>query len=410
MAVQTRRSSRLAVADDVVRTTPPKMSNGVSSRRNAEKKKNMRSKGKMDRQPTDTPDFTIGQLRKAIPAHCFERSLARSFSYLILDLAMIAMLYMGSTKIDDVSTNPLVTYGVCWPLYWFFQGAVSTGVWVLAHECGHQAFSKYQWVNDGVGLVFHSLLLVPYYAWKHSHRRHHSNTGSVAKDEVFVPKVKEEGREGFDWEQFGIFRLVKLAGALLLGWPMYLWFNVKSRPYPGYAWVNHFDPWSPIFSKRERIEIVISDAALVAVTCGLYAAGSTWGWMWLLKTYGIPYLCVNFWLVMITLLQHTHPALPHYTDSEWDWLRGALATVDRNYGWLLNMLHHHIADTHVTHHLFSQMPHYHAQEATEAIKPILGEYYQKDDRFIFKALWEDYSACRYVSPDVVGSGILWQRA
>lgn len=411
MAVQTRRSSRLAVADDV-KTTPPKTHGSISRRKVSTKDTNTtRSMEKtgMERQPTDTPDFTIGQLRKSIPAHCFERSVARSFSYLFVDLTMIALLYIGSTKIDGMSTNPLVTYGVCWPLYWFFQGAVSTGVWVLAHECGHQAFSKYQWVNDGVGLVFHSLLLVPYYSWKHSHRRHHSNTGSVAKDEVFVPKVMEMEREGFDWEQFGIFRLVKLVGALLLGWPMYLWFNVKSRPYPGHAWVNHFDPWSPIFSKRERVEIAVSDAALVGVTYGLYVAGSTWGWMWLLKTYGIPYLLVNFWLVMITLLQHTHPSLPHYTDSEWDWLRGALATVDRNYGWLLNTLHHHIADTHVTHHLFSQMPHYHAQEATEAIKPILGKYYQKDDRFIFKALWEDYSACRYVAPDVVGGGILWQR-
>lgn len=32
---------------------------------------------------------------------------------------------------------------------------------------------------------------------------------------------------------------------------------------------------------------------------------------------------------MITYLQHTHPNLPHYLDKEWDWLRGALATVDR---------------------------------------------------------------------------------
>ena len=83
-----------------------------------------------------------------------------------------------------------------------------------------QAFSKYQAVNDGLGLVVHSCLLVPYYSWcatdgdglgfrhaacctqenaafwtlrpqrcfqvhrKHSHRRHHSNTGNVAKDEV----------------------------------------------------------------------------------------------------------------------------------------------------------------------------------------------------------------------------------
>ena len=45
------------------------------------------------------------------------------------------------------------------------QGAVCTGIWVIAHECGHQAFSKYQLVNDSVGLVMHSCLLVPYFSW-----------------------------------------------------------------------------------------------------------------------------------------------------------------------------------------------------------------------------------------------------
>ena len=42
---------------------------------------------------------------------------------------------------------------------------MATGVWVIAHECGHQAFSKWQSVNDAVGLVLHSALLVPYYSW-----------------------------------------------------------------------------------------------------------------------------------------------------------------------------------------------------------------------------------------------------
>ena len=63
---------------------------------------------------------------------------------------------------------------------------------------------------------------------------------------------------------------------------------------------------------------------------------------------------------MITLLQHTHPALPHYADKDWEWLRGALSTVDRSYG-PLDYVFHHIADTHVAHHLFSTMPHYHAK-------------------------------------------------
>ena len=34
----------------------------------------------------------------------------------------------------------------------------------MAHNAV-QAFSKYQAVNDSVGLVVHSCLLVPYYSW-----------------------------------------------------------------------------------------------------------------------------------------------------------------------------------------------------------------------------------------------------
>jgi fatty acid desaturase len=34
---------------------------------------------------------------------------------------------------------------------------------------------------------------------------------------------------------------------------------------------------------------------------------SALGWAWLVKTYVVPYLIVNFWLVTITMLQHTHP-------------------------------------------------------------------------------------------------------
>lgn len=317
-------------------------------------------------------------------------------------------MYFASTFIDDAPIPSAVRWAL-WATYWYFQGAIATGVWVIGHECGHQAFSESQAINDGVGLIFHSLLLVPYYSWKHSHRRHHSNTNSIAKDEVFVPKDRPLPTEEPEYfEQNGIVRLLRLLISITLGWPLYLLCNVASRPYPKNQWVSHFDPWSPIFCKRERLEVAISDAALIAVVNGLAAAGNTWGWGWLIKSYVIPYLIVNFWLVTITMLQHTHPSLPHYNDKEWSWLRGALATVDRDYGWFLNTVQHHIQDTHVAHHLFSQMPHYHAQEATKALKDVLGEYYQKDERPVLTAIWEA-QACRYVAPDVLGSGILWQR-
>ena len=47
--------------------------------------------------------------------------------------------------------------------------------------------------------------------------------------------------------------------------------------------------------------------------------------------------------------------------QEWSYLRGGLTTVDRDYGWFNNI--HHDIGTHVIHHLFPQIPHYHLVEA-----------------------------------------------
>ena len=274
----------------------------------------------------------------------------RSSLSLALDLALAAALAVAAAAgiprllPDSSSSSPLVTLlrGLSWLAYWWFQGAVCTGIWVQAHECGHQAFSASRAVNDSVGLVLHSLLLVPYFSWKHSHRRHHSNTGSVDRDEVFVPPVRRNNSIKSSTEKpdngsslshvFGEHflasapgRLASILFALTLGWPAYLLFNVSGRPtYPKGSWPNHFAPSSPIFasSKRERVEVAISDAALAVVAAGLFWIGRNFGFGTLFFLYFAPLLVVNAWLVTITLLQHTHPALPHYYSESWDWLRG----------------------------------------------------------------------------------------
>lgn len=116
------------------------------------------------RQPTAPPPFTIATLRKAIPPHCFERSLLRSSLSLAVDLALAAALAalaaLGIPRIPASYPAASALRGLAWMSYWWLQGAVCTGIWVQAHECGHQAFSKSQTVNDAVGLVLHSLLLV----------------------------------------------------------------------------------------------------------------------------------------------------------------------------------------------------------------------------------------------------------
>ena len=117
------------------------------------------------RVPVDAPPFTVGSLRKAIPTRCFHRSLTLSSVYLASNLAAIAVLFALSTFIQQPAVSSRQACFALWTVYWFCQGALLTGVWTIAHECGHQAFCKWQTVNDAVGLVLHSLLLVPYYSW-----------------------------------------------------------------------------------------------------------------------------------------------------------------------------------------------------------------------------------------------------
>ncbi|KAJ0954712.1 putative acyl-lipid omega-6 desaturase (cytochrome b5) [Helianthus annuus] len=79
-------------------------------------------------------------------------------------------------------------------------------------------------------------------------------------------------------------------------------------------------------------------------------------------------------------------------------MKGAFATVDRDYG-VLNKVVYNITDTHVLHHLLSYIPHYHAMEATEAIKTALGAFYQSDSTPFFVVLWRESKKLLFIEPD-----------
>ncbi|EFJ14993.1 hypothetical protein SELMODRAFT_268800 [Selaginella moellendorffii] len=359
----------------------------------------------LDRVPTGKPPFSLGDIKKAVPKHCFQRSLLRSSAYLLVDLLGVAILFY-LTRFVEIVAPPGIFQWMLWGAYWIAQGCVATGLWVIAHECGHRAFSDYAGVDNAVGFVIHSCLLVPFFSWKYSHARHHANNGSIHRDEVFVPKEKDGLSALTPFLQHTPGRIFSILFMLTLGWPSYLLLNVSGRKYPRLA--SHFDPNSPIFNRREKLQIVASDLGLLAVSAGLIYLGWSAGFVWLLKVYGVPLMIVNAWLVTITYLQHTHVALPHYADSEWDWIRGALVTVDRDYG-ILNTIFHHITDTHVVHHFFSSMPHYHAQEATAAVRSVLGRYYLCDKTPVLVAIWREYKDCVFVEPDAAGEGIMWYK-
>jgi omega-6 fatty acid desaturase (delta-12 desaturase) len=212
----------------------------------------------------DKPPFTLADIKRAIPPHCFRRSVLRSTSYLLRDLSAVAALfYVALVAIPSLPAGAGALRLAAWPLYWAAQGCALNSVWVIAHECGHHAFSEHAALDDAVGFVLHTALLVPYFSWKHSHRRHHANSASLDRDEVYVPWKRSE-LPAFvrGLHANAAVRLVLFVLVLVFGFPLYLTCNITGRPYPRLA--NHYDPrpYSPIFSgSRERAQVVLSDAA-----------------------------------------------------------------------------------------------------------------------------------------------------
>ncbi|OQS02342.1 fatty acid desaturase [Thraustotheca clavata] len=360
--------------------------------------------------PLDPPTITLKDIRAAIPAHCFERSALTSSYYMVKNIAICAALFYAGLTFANMDL-PIWVKIIGWPVYWFVQGTYFTGIWVIAHECGHQAFSDSEYLNDTVGIILHSLLFVPYHSWKITHRRHHSNTGSCENDEVFTPSTRSKVEAAPDhslWEESPLYNLYGIFMMLLVGWmPGYLFFNATGpSKYVGKS-KSHFNPYAAFFLPKERLSIWWSDICFVAALVLFGYGVSIYGIVNIALHYIVPYLICNAYLVLITYLQHTDTFVPHFRGEEWNWLRGALCTVDRSFGAWIDSAIHHISDTHVTHHIFSKMPFYHAAEATEAIKPLLGKYYLIDSTPIPMALWRSYTHCKYVEDD--GSVVFYKR-
>lgn len=327
--------------------------------------------------------FTLQQLKAAIPAYCFQPHVGKSLSYFFLDVGIITGLYAVAHSLDS---------WFFWPVFWLMQGTMFWALFVVGHDCGHRSFSRYKWLNDTIGHLAHAPILVPFHGWRISHRTHHQNTGNIDTDESWYPLTESFYEETPWYIKFARYDIV------LFGYPVYLFNRTPGKQG------NHFNPSSPLFKPSDKWDVIVSTISCVLMVGLLGFLTYEWGVMWLVKYYLVPYVVFVMWLGLVTYLHHTDPDIPWYRGKDWYFLKGALSTIDHDYG-LINNIHHNIG-THVVHHLFSSIPHYHLQTASEAIKPILGDYYRKSERPIWQAFWRSQKTC-YVVQDI-GSPVYYK--
>ncbi|RRT73343.1 hypothetical protein BHE74_00004186 [Ensete ventricosum] len=71
------------------------------------------------------PPFRIGDVRAAIPSHCWVKDPWRSMSYVLRDAVVVALLALAAASLDSWTF---------WPLYWLAQGTMFWALFVLGHD------------------------------------------------------------------------------------------------------------------------------------------------------------------------------------------------------------------------------------------------------------------------------------
>jgi omega-3 fatty acid desaturase (delta-15 desaturase) len=329
-------------------------------------------------------------IRNSIPKECFEINTMIAIYYWARDMIFISALAYMYSFLPLISSLPL--YLLAKFAWWNCMGFLGWCLFVIGHDCGHGTFSPNTWINSIFGTLSHAPLLVPYHGWRISHRAHHMHHNHVDKDHSWRPMSYSlwSSWQGNDiWSRIAVlFRLTHFSAWL---YPFYLMYETSPL-----ASGNHFNPYSKLFKSHERLP-----AASSTLACLLFLAIILYSMPFLtfLDAYFVPYLIFVFWLDVVTHLHHTDPDTLYYREGEWSFLHGAISTIDRSYGWIIDHLHHNIG-THVLHHMyFTKIPHYNLVKATAAVRPLLGEYYRFDSSPVFVAWWKNVRMCQFVSDE-----------
>merc|ERR1712071_483535 len=257
---------------------------------------------------------TKGEIKAVIPKECFNRSAIWSFAYLFRDSVYAAAIvyvtkrFLSTELPENLLSLEALGWFLGWNMYAFWMGTVLTGHWVLAHECGHGAFSSSQTLNDIVGFVIHQALLVPYFAWQYTHAKHHRRTNHLLDGESHVPSTGTENGLGPNMERLSFYAVLHEAigdGAfagfqvfthLVVGWPLYLMglastgrLDAKGEPLGEGDVIDHYRPNSKMFPSKISWKITLSTLGVIGTLALLAKLSMENGFLSVFLWYGAPY-------------------------------------------------------------------------------------------------------------------------
>lgn len=296
-------------------------------------------------------DIQLKDIIRTLPKECFQKNSRKAWLSVVLSITAVGLGYLG------IANSPWFLL----PLAWIFTGTALTGLFVIAHDCGHRSFAKRRWVNDWVGHILMLPLIYPFHCWRLLHDYHHIHTNELLVDNAWQP-----------WEESAYADanpLLRKFYEVLRG---RLWWLASIA-----HWAKlHFDLAQ--FSPRDHGKVKVSIAAVVIFAAvffpTLIITTGIWGFV---KFWLLPWLVYHFWMSTFTLVHHTAPDIQFRPTEEWSAAEAQLAgTVHCSYPRWVEILCHDI-NVHVPHHVSVAIPSYNLRMAHKSLKQNWGAHVQE---------------------------------
>ncbi len=312
-----------------------------------------------------------GEVAGHIPRECYRRSVVRQLGAIAISLALLAAAIAA------------LTLGPWWlmPLGWIAAGTAGWGMVVIAHECGHHAFSKSARLNHLVGHLLMTPLLYPFHSWRLLHNIHHAHTNCLERDNNWVPPTPE-----------AYAALPPPARALYYTVRRHAWWTATAVNWAADAFTT------AMHGRRQAKEVRFSIAMVVVFALlffpPLFSLVGAWG---VVKLYVVPWVITHAWFSAVTMMHHTHPELPYLSGAEWSRAGSNLAlTIHYRYPRWIERLVHNI-NVHAPHHVAPTIPFFHLPRAQQALMQAYPELVRVD-RFRPRTLRRIVRECHLHDP------------
>lgn len=313
--------------------------------------------------------IALADVRAAIPKSLRRPSAVRSWWALFRVFGSAAVCLFALSQIQ-LEYGPSLWWQVPALLaMWLVYGWVLVGLFVLGHDCGHQAFSRRRWVNEVVGHLCMAPLFNSYQTWRLTHDHHHGHTQLKGQEVDWSSNlVTADELERLTWRD-GFW--TRLGYALPFGLFVWIVYNTVRRALSVKKMLR------PEVAERAKAQLRLSNlillTVLVAIYAGLIGYTGIWGFI---KYHGMPSTIALLTGALLITIQHANAQSIIYDGDGWTPVRGQLAsTFDVRFPRVLEWLWCNI-NLHVPHHICPTVPWYKLPRAGAVLSAAHPELYQ----------------------------------